>query len=72
MSKAFTRELEGDEDGAAADLPRDFTNYITPAGLQRLRDELAHLWVVGDVVTLRTPRGSEEIEILDIRYEPLP
>ena len=27
---------------------------------------------VGDVVTLRTPRGSEELEILAIRYEPLP
>ena len=27
---------------------------------------------VGDVVTLKTPRGSEELEIVDIRYEPLP
>jgi transcription elongation factor GreB len=27
---------------------------------------------VGDVVTLRTPRGTEELEILDIRYDPLP
>jgi len=27
---------------------------------------------VGDVVTLRTPRGSEEIEILDLRYDELP
>ena len=27
---------------------------------------------VGDVVTLRTPRGTEELEVLDIRYDPLP
>ena len=27
---------------------------------------------VGDVVTLRTPRGSEELEVLEIRYEVLP
>jgi transcription elongation factor GreB len=27
---------------------------------------------VGDVVTLRTPRGTEELEVLDIRYVALP
>jgi len=27
---------------------------------------------VGDVVALKTPRGSEELEIVDIRYGPLP
>jgi transcription elongation factor GreB len=27
---------------------------------------------VGDVVTLRTPRGAEEIEIVAIRYEAIP
>src|SRR4029078_13485572 len=27
---------------------------------------------VGDVVTLRTPRGTEELEFLDIRYVRLP
>jgi transcription elongation factor GreB len=27
---------------------------------------------VGDVVTLRSPRGSEELEVVDIRYDPLP
>jgi transcription elongation factor GreB len=26
---------------------------------------------VGDVVTLRTPRGTEELEIVAIRYDPL-
>ena len=27
---------------------------------------------VGDVVTLKTPRGAEELEVLAIRYDPLP
>ena len=27
---------------------------------------------VGDVVTLKTPRGTEELEILEIRYQELP
>ena len=27
---------------------------------------------VGDVVTLRTPRGTEELEIIALRYEELP
>ena len=27
---------------------------------------------VGDVVTLKTPRGAEELEVLEIRYDPLP
>jgi transcription elongation factor GreB len=184
VSKAFTKEPEGDDDGddvGVSALPRDFKNYITPAGLQRLHDEFAHLWKVerpklvetiawaasngdrsengdyiygkrrlreidrrlrflnqridaavvvdnagkdhervyfgatvtvadengeqrtvsivgvdesdpgrgrvswispiatallkgsvGDVVTLKTPRGSEELEIVDLRYEPLP
>src|SRR5262245_40167931 len=27
---------------------------------------------VGDVVTLRTPRGDEELEVVAIRYDPLP
>jgi transcription elongation factor GreB len=49
MSKAFTKESDGDDDGdeaAPSALPHDFKNYITPAGLQRLHDELAHLWKV--------------------------
>ena len=25
----------------------------------------------GDTVTLRTPGGAEDIEIVDVRYEPL-
>jgi transcription elongation factor GreB len=27
---------------------------------------------VGDVVTMRTPRGPEELEIIAIRYDELP
>jgi transcription elongation factor GreB len=49
MSKAFTKESEGDDDfegGAQAALPDDFKNFITPAGLKRLRDELDKLWRV--------------------------
>jgi transcription elongation factor GreB len=49
MSKAFTRESDGEDDGeelAASALPTDFKNYITPVGFQRLHDELAHLWKV--------------------------
>jgi transcription elongation factor GreB len=48
MSKAFTKESDGDDDDReAADaggLPAGFTNYITPAGRQRLVDELDRLW----------------------------
>jgi len=45
MSKAFTKETEPEElepdDGPS--LPRGAKNYITPAGLARLQDELKHL-----------------------------
>ena len=50
MSKAFTKESDGDDDDR--DSPDDggvaggFTNYITPAGHKRLNDELARLWTV--------------------------
>lgn len=47
MSKAFTRETDGDDDlddeGRAAPAS-DAPNYITPGGLQRLHAEVAHLW----------------------------
>jgi transcription elongation factor GreB len=50
MSKAFTKELDGEDDALEpADdgaLPGGFTNYITPAGRQRLSDELDRLWKV--------------------------
>jgi transcription elongation factor GreB len=47
MSKAFTRESDDpDEDSSPPPPPRlppGVTNFITPAGAQRLRDELAEL-----------------------------
>ena len=49
MSKAFTKEGDGEDDGddvAAGAPPPDFKNYITPAGFQRLHDELTRLWKV--------------------------
>ena len=52
MSKAFTKESDGEEDGddgehaSEASPPAGFTNYITPAGHKRLNTELANLWKV--------------------------
>ncbi|MEW6438953.1 MAG: transcription elongation factor GreB [Pseudomonadota bacterium] len=45
MSKAFTKEddSEVEFEDEAADLPGGVTNYMTPEGLQRLRDEFRHL-----------------------------
>jgi transcription elongation factor GreB len=46
VSKAFTRESDENESfvlPARAPLPPGVKNYITPAGAQRLRDELASL-----------------------------
>ncbi|MFN2375173.1 MAG: transcription elongation factor GreB [Candidatus Binatia bacterium] len=47
MSKAFTKEPDGDDEELelAADEPSGPPrNYITPAGYRRLNDELARLW----------------------------
>jgi transcription elongation factor GreB len=49
MSKAFTKESDGDaedEVDGEAEQPTGFKNYITPAGYVRLRAELDHLWGV--------------------------
>src|SRR5271166_3769870 len=45
MSKAFTKETDTDDDldDDVAALPPGVKNYITPEGLQRMRDEFAHL-----------------------------
>ena len=45
MSKAFTREVESDDDDDVAlpSLPAGMRNYITPKGYARLRDELFEL-----------------------------
>lgn len=47
MSKAFTRESDGEDDDEPeleAGQPTGFKNYITPAGYRRLNEELARLW----------------------------
>jgi len=50
MSKAFTREPDGDEDddelesGEAVATPGGVRNYITPGGYRRLNEELQRLW----------------------------
>lgn len=44
MSKAFTKESDGDEDEPGLPpLPAGLKNYITPAGFARLKDELLEL-----------------------------
>lgn len=46
MNKAFVKESEESDDEldlAQPDVPAGTKNYITPAGHQRLRDELLHL-----------------------------
>ncbi len=46
MNKAFVRESEGGDDEEqepSLKLPAGTRNYITPAGHQRLKDELEHL-----------------------------
>ena len=56
MSKAFTKEsdVKEAETDPAATLPRGQSNYITPAGLSRLQDELKHL------------RGVERPKVVEI------
>ncbi len=49
MSKAFTKETDGDEEEggeAEAALPAGVKNYITPAGLARLQAEVRQLQTV--------------------------
>lgn len=46
MSKAFTKEPEGDDDGPEDDLPNlpsGTKNYVTPQGFQQISDELRQL-----------------------------
>jgi len=61
MSKAFTREPEGDasDDGeddvpALPPLPEGAKNYMTPAGWARMRSELKHLVEVDRPEVVRT------------------
>lgn len=50
MSKAFTKETDDELEDDLLDepdpLPRGVKNYITPAGLARLQEELRQLWTV--------------------------
>jgi transcription elongation factor GreB len=48
------------------DPARGRVSWISPIATALLKGS------VGDVVTLRTPRGTEELEIVDIRYDELP
>lgn len=46
MSKAFTKESDGNDDDlpeGAAPIPKGSPNYVTPAGFQALQDELRQL-----------------------------
>ena len=58
MSKAFTKETDqsADEEDlpSAQPLPPGLKNYITPAGYQRLKDELDQLWKVERPVLVQT------------------
>lgn len=45
------------------DVKRGHVSWISPIGKALLQAR------VGDVVTLRSPKGEEELEILDIKYE---
>jgi transcription elongation factor GreB len=55
MSKAFTKETDDeDELEPPQQLPVGTKNYITPAGYQRLRDELDQLWKVERPVLVNT------------------
>jgi transcription elongation factor GreB len=45
---------------------RGRVSWISPIATALLKAQ------IGDVVTMRTPRGSEELEIIAIRYDELP
>ena len=48
------------------DPARGRVSWVSPVATALLKAS------VGDVVTLRTPRGTEELEVVAIRYDPLP
>lgn len=47
------------------DISKGRISWISPIGMALLQARK------GDAVTVRTPRGEEELEILDVRYEEL-
>lgn len=56
MSKAFIKENDDEDDAAPPllQLPAGLKNYITPAGYQRLKDELDQLWKVERPALVKT------------------
>jgi len=57
MSKAFTKETDGDDDDElepSSPLPAGVKNYLTPGGYQKLRDELDHLWKIERPALVKT------------------
>jgi len=44
---------------------RNRVSWIAPVSRALLKAR------VGDVVTFESPRGTEELEIVDVRYEPI-
>lgn len=48
------------------DVRRGHVSWISPVGKALLQARQ------GDVVQLRTPKGDEELEVVRIRYEPIP
>jgi transcription elongation factor GreB len=56
MSKAFTREMDTDNEDMelSSQLPAGVKNYITPAGYRKLQEELDHLWKVERPALVRT------------------
>ncbi|MDZ4202753.1 MAG: transcription elongation factor GreB [Gallionella sp.] len=56
MSKAFTREDDGDDDDVetSLQLPVGTKNYITPGGYLKLKQELESLWKVERPELVRT------------------
>jgi transcription elongation factor GreB len=49
-----------------ADAGRGHVSWVSPIAKALLQAQ------VGDVVTLKTPKGDEELEVMEIRYEPIP
>lgn len=65
MSKAFIKEIEGDDEDPAESLnalPLGAKNYITPVAqaLMKACDR--------DVVEIKTPDGVDELDVLKIKY----
>ncbi|MDP2143827.1 MAG: transcription elongation factor GreB [Gallionella sp.] len=57
MSKAFTKETDGDDDDElepSSPLPAGVKNYLTPGGYQKLREELDQLWKVERPALVKT------------------